>query len=340
VDLNLVWFMILGVLLAGYAVLDGFDLGVGMLHLLARDDAERRTFIATIGPIWDGNEVWLVTFGGALFAAFPEAYATVFSGFYIVFMLVLLALIGRAVSLDFRSKRKSAAWRKTWDVTFCVSSSLATLLFGVGVGNAMIGVPLTDRGIYAGGFFNLLNPYALAVGLLAVTLFLMHGAIFLHLKTSGALHQRIYHWMWRTYGMFVTMYLIVSLATWYAVPRALEPFAMYPAAWLVVAVNVAAVLSIPYALYRHWSGSAFVASCLSVCALVLLLGLTLYPNLVTSAPVPTNSLTIYNAASSQKTLQIMLIVAVIGMPFVLAYTAIIYWVFRGRVAVGSEDGYG
>ena len=145
-DLNLIWFVLLGVLLAGYAVLDGFDLGVGMLHLLARGDDERRTFIATIGPIWDGNEVWLVTFGGALFAAFPEAYATVFSGFYFVFMLVLLALIARAVSLDFRSKTESAAWRQTWDVVFCVSSTLATLLFGVGVGNAMIGVPLDRAG--------------------------------------------------------------------------------------------------------------------------------------------------------------------------------------------------
>ncbi len=160
-DLNLIWFMLLGVLLAGYAVLDGFDLGVGMLHLLARGDDERRTFIATIGPIWDGNEVWLVTFGGALFAAFPEAYATVFSGFYIVFMLVLLALIARAVSLDFRSKTESPVWRKTWDLVFFLSSMLATLLFGVGVGNAMIGVPLTERGIYAGGFFSLLNPYAI-----------------------------------------------------------------------------------------------------------------------------------------------------------------------------------
>ncbi len=177
-DLNLTWFILLGVLLAGYAVLDGFDLGVGMLHLLARDDDERRTFIAAIGPVWDGNEVWLVTFGGALFAAFPEAYATVFSGFYIVFMLVLLALIFRAVSVDFRSKTESAAWRKTWDIGFCLSSTLATLLFGVGVGNAMVGVPLNTRGIYEGGFWNLLNSYSLSVGLLAVTMFLMHGAIY------------------------------------------------------------------------------------------------------------------------------------------------------------------
>lgn len=337
-DLNLTWFLILGVLLAGYAVLDGFDLGVGMLHLLARSDDERRTFIATIGPIWDGNEVWLVTFGGALFAAFPEAYATIFSGFYAVFMLVLLSLITRAVSLDFRSKIESRRWRAMWDVAFCVSSSAATLLFGVGVGNAMIGVPLTERGFYDGGFFNLLNPYSLAVGLLAVALFLMHGSIFLHLKTKGKLHERIYPWMWRTYFGFLGMYLVVTVATWLAVPRAVEPFMNYPLAWLVVVANAVAVLGIPHALYRRQSGLAFLASSFTICALVLLLGLALFPNVVTSNPTIANSLTIYTAASSQKTLGIMLIVALIGMPFVLSYTSIIYWVFRGRVEI-SDDGY-
>jgi cytochrome bd ubiquinol oxidase subunit II len=336
-DLNLIWFVLLGVLLAGYAVLDGFDLGVGMLHLLARGDAERRTLIATIGPIWDGNEVWLVTFGGALFAAFPEAYATVFSGFYIVFMLVLLALISRAVSLDFRSKTESPAWRKTWDIVFSLSSTLATLLFGVGIGNAMVGVPLNERGIYAGGFFNLLNPYSILVGLLAIAMFLMHGAIYLHLKTTGELRDRIDRWMWRSYGLFVALYLTVTVATWFQVPRATAPFANYASAWLIVVINVLAVLSIPYALARGWSGRAFLASCSSVIALVMLVGLALFPNLVTSAPNPDNSLTIYSAASSQKTLGIMLIVAAIGMPFVIAYTTIIYWVFRGRVAVGSGD---
>jgi cytochrome d ubiquinol oxidase subunit II len=336
-DLNLIWFMLLGVLLAGYAVLDGFDLGVGMLHLLARGDDERRTFIATIGPIWDGNEVWLVTFGGALFAAFPEAYATVFSGFYVVFMLVLLALIARAVSLDFRSKTESPAWRKTWDVVFFLSSTLATLLFGVGVGNAMLGVPLTERGIYAGGFLGLLHPYAVSVGLLAVAMFLMHGSIYLHLKTTGKLRDRIDRWMWCSYGLFVAMYLVVTIATWLVIPRATAPFENYRCAWLVVVINVAAVLSIPYALSRHWSGRAFFASCLTVSALVLLLGLALFPNLVTSTPNPENSLTIYSAASSQKTLGIMLIVALMGMPFVIAYTSIIYWVFRGRVAIGGDE---
>jgi cytochrome d ubiquinol oxidase subunit II len=250
-------------------------------------------------------------------------------------MLVLLALIARAVALEFRSKTESAAWRQTWDVVFCAASTLATLLFGVGVGNAMIGVPLNERGIYTGGFFDLLNPYSLLVGLLALTMFLMHGSIYLHLKTTGELHARIGRWLGRTVAMFVLAYVLVSGATLWAIPRATAFFQTHPAAWLVVVLNMLAVATIPYALHRGWSGRAFFASCLTVCAFVLLLGLALFPNLVTSSPAPENSLTIYNAASSQKTLWIMLIIALLGMPFVVAYTSIIYWVFRGRVAVGE-----
>jgi cytochrome d ubiquinol oxidase subunit II len=334
-DLHLIWFVLLGVLLAGYAVLDGFDFGVGMLHLLARGDAERRAFVSTIGPVWDGNEVWLVTFGGALFAAFPEAYATIFSGFYWVFMLVLLALIARAVSLDFRSKIHSPAWRQTWDVVFCVSSTAATVLFGVGVGNAMVGVPLDSRGIYAAGFWHLLRPYPLMVGLLAVAMFVMHGAIFLHLKTTGELRERTYRWTRPAYIAFLLMYLVVTVATWLWIPRAIAPFQSNPWAWLVVVVNLVAVVSIPIALSRDRAGWAFIASCLTIIAFVLLLGLALFPNLVTSDPHPDNSLTIYNAASSPKTLGLMLVVAAIGMPFVVTYTAIIYWVFRHRVPTGE-----
>ena len=195
----------------------------------------------------------------------------------------------------------------------------------------------STRGIYAAGFFNLLGLYAITVGLLAVAMFAMHGAIFLHLKTTGELCERTYRWTWRTYGVFVLMYLVVTIATWLNVPRAMAPFQSNPLAWLVVAVNLAAVIGIPCALYLHRSGWAFMASCLSICAFILLLGLTLFPNLVTSQPNLENSLTIYNAASSQKTLSIMLVIAVIGMPFVLTYTAIIYWVFRGRVAHGETS---
>ncbi|HXV77331.1 MAG TPA: cytochrome d ubiquinol oxidase subunit II, partial [Candidatus Polarisedimenticolaceae bacterium] len=193
-DLHVVWFALLAVLLTGYAILDGFDLGVGILHPLARGDGERRLFVNAIGPLWDGNEVWLVTFGGALFAIFPEAYATIFSGFYLPFMLLLFALITRAVSLEFRGKLSSDRWRRLWDHGFFASSLTATLLFGVAVGNGMRGVPLNERGLYVGGLSDLVGPYQLLVGLLAVSLFAMHGAIYLFLKTEGAVQQRLGRW--------------------------------------------------------------------------------------------------------------------------------------------------
>ncbi len=337
-DLALLWFVLLGALLAGYAILDGFDLGVGMLHPAARGDRERSVLMSAIGPLWDGNEVWLVTFGGALFAAFPEAYATVFSGFYFVFMLVLLALILRAVSLEFRSKVGSPRWRAAWDGGFFGSSLLATVLFGAGVGNAVRGVPLDERGVYAGGFADLLNPYALGVGVLAVCLLLMHGSMYLALKTEGDLHRRVHGWMWRTFGCFLGAYLLVTIVTLVALPEATANFARWPWAWAVVVVNVLAVANIPRALHRRRDGEAFLSSCAVIAALVTLLGVALYPDLVASRPHPEHGLTVHEAASSPRTLAIMAVIAAIGMPFVIGYTAIVYWVFRGRVRP-ADHGY-
>jgi len=336
-DLQAFWFVLLGVLLAGYAILDGFDLGVGILHRIARGDLERRTMLNAIGPIWDGNEVWLVTFGGALFAAFPEAYATVFSGFYTAFMLLLFALIFRAASIEFRSKVHAPRWRAAWDAGFTVASLVATLLFGVAVGNAMYGVPLDGRGIYVGTFFDLLHPYALLCGLLAIALFSMHGAIYLYMKTEGALQERVHGWMWRSFGFFLVLYLFLTIATLVAVPHALHNFDAVPWAWLVVALNVLAVANIPRAIHLRRPRYAFVSSSATIAALVFLFGIALFPNLVTARQVE-NSLTIYNASSSEKTLEIMAFIAGLGMPFVLAYTAVIYWTFRGKVKV-EPHGY-
>src|SRR5436190_1985629 len=196
-DLNTLWFILLGVLLAGYAILDGFDLGVGILQPIGKTDEERRILLNSIGPIWDGNEVWLVTFGGAMFAAFPESYATAFSGFYNAFMSILFALILRAVSIDFRSKIQSQAWRRFWDYGFFVSSLLAAQLFGTAVWAAMNGIPLDERGIFTGRFLDQLGIYPLAVGVMTVAMFTMHGAIYLYLKTEGYLQRRVHDWMWR-----------------------------------------------------------------------------------------------------------------------------------------------
>lgn len=333
--LNLFWFVTLGILLAGYAILDGFDLGVGILHLGARKDRERRIFLNSIGPLWDGNEVWLVTFGGALFAAFPHAYATAFSGFYLAFMLVLFALISRAVSLEFRSKRDSARWRGFFDFMFFLSSTLATLLFGVAVGNCIAGVPIGADMEYAGTFFDLLRPYPLVVGVFAVSMFAMHGSIYLYLKTEGELQQRIHGWMWRTFGFFLVMYLLTTIISLVAVPNATRNFSEHPWVWTVVVLNVLAIANIPRAIHHSRPLYAFISSSCSIAAFVFLFGVALYPDLlVTSLPEGTN-IDIYNAASSQKTLGIMQIIAFVGMPFVLTYTVIIYWTFRGKVELGK-----
>ncbi|USO00398.1 MAG: cytochrome d ubiquinol oxidase subunit II [Phycisphaeraceae bacterium] len=329
--LSLIWFALLGVLLIGYTILDGFDLGVGILHPIARTDEDRRIMMNSIGPIWDGNEVWLVTFGGALFAAFPDAYATIFSGFYIAFMLLLLALICRAVSLEFRSKVTSRLWRGVWDTGFFASSFLAAFLFGVAGGNVMLGLPVDAEYVVHQSVFQQLSPYPLAVGGLTVLLFAMHGAIFLYLKTEGDLQQRVERWIWRAFGFFLIAYILITMFTLVAVPRATTNFKEHPWLWIVPVLNVLAIANIPRAMHLRRPGYAFLSSCATIAALALLLGVALFPNLVPSSIDPEHSLTVFNARSSEKTLKIMLTIAVIGMPCVLAYTTVIYWVFRGKV---------
>jgi cytochrome bd ubiquinol oxidase subunit II len=328
--LNVVWFILLGVLLAGYAILDGFDLGVGILHPLAKTDEERRLFIAAIGPVWDGNEVWLITFGGALFAAFPEAYATVFSGFYLVLMVLLFALIFRAISIEFRSKVAHQRWRRIWDWGFFGASLLAAFLFGAAVGNAMLGVPLDSRGVFIGGLLDLLGPYQILVGLLSVALLSMHGAIYLYLKTDGAVQDRLHNWVWHTWGLFLVFYMLTTMATLTMVPRATSNFERFPWALALVMMTVLAVANVPRAIFNRRYLQAFASSSLCILGLVSLLGLALFPNLVSARNDPHNSLTIINAASSQGTLKTMLIIACIGMPFVLTYTGVVYWTFRGK----------
>lgn len=334
-DLQVLWFVLLGVLLTGYAILDGFDLGVGIMHLFARDDRERRVLMNSIGPLWDGNEVWLVTFGGALFAAFPHAYATAFSAYYLAFMLLLFALISRAVSMEFRSKRETPSWRRFFDVAFCGASGLATLLFGVAVGNSMIGIPVGEDMEYVGGFFNLLSPFPVVVGLFSVSLFAMHGSIYLYLKTEGDLQKRIQGWMWRTFFVFLALFIATSIYAVAAVPSATYNFEHYPWAWIVVVLNVLAIANIPRAIHHGRPLYAFITSCCSIAAFVFLFMVALYPNLIVSSLNPDWSLTIRNASSSEKTLTIMAIIAAIGMPFVLTYTAVVYWVFRGKVEIGK-----
>jgi cytochrome d ubiquinol oxidase subunit II len=331
-DLNTVWFALVGVLFTGYVILDGFDLGVGVLHLFAvKRDEERRVFLNAIGPVWDGNEVWLVTGGGALFAAFPAVYATVFSGFYLAFMALLCALIFRAVAIEFRSKHPSPRWRAFWDAGFALGSLGSALLIGVAMGNIAWGVPLDARGEFAGSFLGLLNPYALLMGVTTVALFAMHGAIYLVLKTEGELEARVRRWVNPLIITFILCYVILTLATLYYVPHITGAFRREPWFFAVVIPVVLAIANIPREVNHGREFRAFLSSVTAMAGLMVIFGIGMYPHLVYSHPLPEHSLTAFNAASSRKTLGIMLTIALLGIPVVLAYSASIYWIFRGKV---------
>jgi cytochrome d ubiquinol oxidase subunit II len=337
-DLPTTWFLLIGVLLLGYAVLDGFDLGVGMLHfVLGRNAEERRMLMRTIGPVWDGNEVWLLTMGGALFAAFPLVYATVFSGFYLALMLLLLALIGRAVALEFRSHIDSPGWRTTWDVVFSVSSGVAALLLGVAVGNVVAGIPLSAAGQYEGGLVGLLNPMGLAVGVLSFILFATHGAIWLTIRTDGGLRQRARSVAAYGVALLAVAWAVVTALAWFGEPHVRDNFGT-PLAWLAPAAFVLAAAGTGVALWRGGGTPAFLASTVAIAALVATLGISLYPALVPDAAGGIG-LTIANAASSERSLGVMLVIALIGMPLVLAYTAWIYRRFWGPEPPDAEGGY-
>jgi cytochrome d ubiquinol oxidase subunit II len=328
----MLWFILLGVLLAGYAILDGFDLGAGILHLTARGDSERRVVINSVGPFWDGNEVWLITFGGAMFAAFPFAYATVFSGFYMALMLVLLTLILRAVSMEFRSKRPSPAWRSFWDGAFFLGSLLATLLFGVAAGNILIGIPINAEGNYVGTFFDLLRPFPVLMGLFTVTFAAMHGALYLNLKTEGELQNRMRGWLKKSFVCAAVCYILVTVYAFVSIPHA----AGWPWALCVPAILLFA--GILPAVSKNRPFFAFLFSSLIIAVLVFLFSFAMFPNIVISNISSDYNLNIANAASSAKTLGVMTIIAAVGVPIVLIYTVAIYRIFRGKVKI-TEHSY-
>jgi len=330
-DLNTIWFILVGVLFTGYAMLDGFDLGIGALHLFAKEDNERRILLNSIGPVWDGNEVWLVTGGGALFAAFPPVYATVFSGFYFAFMLLLVSLIFRAVAIEFRSKQPMGWWRQMWDISFAGGSVLSSLLIGVAMGNIAWGVPVDANGEFAGTFLGLLRPYPLLIGVTTVALFMMHGAIYGVMKTEGAFHNKLRGWAMNAIIFFVITAATTTMATLLYVPHMAARVHDNPWLFSLVLANMLAIANIPREFHRRNDGMAFISSCAVMITLMALFGIDQYPYMVYSWPQPENSLTIYNSASSPKTLGNMLIIAAIGVPVVITYTICVYRIFHGKV---------
>jgi cytochrome d ubiquinol oxidase subunit II len=337
-DLNTVWFLLISVLITGYALLDGFDLGVGILHLFSRDDRERRIHLNAIGPVWDGNEVWLLTAGGAMFAAFPIVYATVFSGFYLAFMLLLLALIFRAVSLEFRHQVDHPTWRRVWDWGFGLGSLVPALLYGVAVGNVLRGLPILQDGSLRISLLGLLNPYSLLLGILGLVMFIMHGATYLALKSDGALLERSNRAARGSWIGFVILYALSTLATYLTAPYLFEGVMGNPLTWLFFLLLLASIIILPLALRATRQAWTFLASGGCIVGVIGLAGVSLYRRLVPSSIDLAYSLTIYNASSTPRTLSTMLIIALIGMPIVIGYSIYIYRTFRGKVVL-TEDSY-
>lgn len=337
IDLNTTWFLLIGILIVGYAILDGFDLGVGVLSLFARNNTEKRIYLNAIGPVWDGNEVWLLTAGGALFAAFPIVYATVFSGFYLAFMLLLAALIFRAVSLEFRNKVDSPGWQRLWDWSFGLGSLLPSILFGVTVGNILKGIPIDENGLFTGSFPGLLNPYSILVGVLSLVMFMMHGALYMTLKTDGELRGRMAKWGYGTWIGFVALYFLATLYTFFEAGYLFEGVLSNLLFWILFIVLLGSIVFIPITLKAGRYFRAFLSSSLTITCIIGLAAVSIFPKIVSSSIDPGYSLTIYNASSTPRTLTVMLIIALIGMPIVIGYTAYIYRVFKGKTVITEES---
>ncbi len=330
--LQVTWFMLIGVLLTGYAILDGFDLGVGFWHLFTKKEKHRQANLRSVGPVWDGNEVWLLTGGGAIFAAFPPVYACVFSGFYLAMMLVLLGLIFRAVSIEFRHQLDSRSWKRKWDLAFGLGSVLPALLYGVALGNVVRGLELDATGNYTAGFFALLNPYALLVGLTGLAMFVTHGGIWIAGKTSGQQNEQARAWASRSWVAWLVLFLVVS---GWSLAAHVQGSIVLPLAAALVAL--AAMVVARHAVGVGNTRRAFAASSLAIAGHLGAAGATLFPNMVPATNDPSLSLTIWNASSSQNTLTVMTVLAVLGMPIVLGYTAWVYRMFSGKVDLEGEE---
>ncbi len=337
-SLQFTWFSAFVILVTGYAILDGFDLGVGMLHLFSKKDQERRLMLNSIGPVWDGNEVWLVTAGGALFAGFPDVYATLCSAFYVPIMLLLTGLIFRAVAIEVRSKAPMAWWRWTWDVLFSFASLVIAFGLGIVMGNLIRGIPLDAEKEFAGTFFDLIDPYSLLIGVMTTALFFMHGAIYILMKTEGELHDKMRKWVNPAIIAFIMCYATATMATLIYMPHMVEAVKTRPAFFLIGLLNMLAIANIPREIHHGRDGRAFLSSCANILFLMMLYGLGTFPNAVRAINDPEHlSLTIFNSSSSLATLEILHIIALIGVPMVIAYTVAIYWIFHGKVKLDSSS---
>ena len=335
--LQTLWFILIAVLWIGFFFLEGFDYGVGiLLPFLGKDDQERRRIINTIGPFWDGNEVWLITAGGAMFAAFPDWYATLFSGFYLALVLMLLALIARGVAFEFRSKDRRPAWRKTWDGMIFFGSLVPAILWGIAMGNLIRCVPTAATMTYTGSFWTLLNPFALLCGLTSVLIFTMHGAIFLSLKTEDVIEARATTTARRLWPYALASFIITVVVGLLATNIFDETTIVHI---VLLLITVAALVAAGWYMTRHRTKSAFIATGILIASSTITLFAKLYPRVMISSLNPDWSLTIYNASSGSYTLKVMSVVALIFVPIVLLYQGWSYYVFRERIGRESKLEY-
>ena len=338
VSLQIIWYLVIVLSLVCYSMLDGFDLGVGAMHLFARKDEHRRIFLNAIGPVWDGNEVWLVIVGGALFAGFPDVYATVFSVFYVPTMILLAGLIFRAAAIEFRSKNESRTWRSIWDGVFCISSIVVGFTCGVMLANLVQGIPLNENMEFVGSISEFFNTYTISIGITVVALFSMHGAVYLLMKTEGELHSALRKWVLPTMIFFGACYLEITILTFKNHPHMIERIISNPLLIIIPLLALLAIINIPLQIKRKNDGWAFLSSCLSIALLLTLFGLGTFPIMVRSTINPAElSLTLYNSSSSALTLKLLLFIVIIGVPLVLAYGYYIYHIFRGKVKIDKHS---
>ncbi|MDB4583248.1 cytochrome d ubiquinol oxidase subunit II [Draconibacterium sp.] len=332
------WFLVVGGLFSGYSVLDGFDFGAGAWHLFFRKEESRRIAINAVGPVWDGNEVWLVIGGGALFAGFPIMYATLFSSLYIPFIIFLVFIIFRAVAIEFRGKEKMLWWRKTWDICYSLSSIMLAFLLGVVLGNVLQGIAIGENYEYQGkGLFEFFNLYSVLTGASSLFLLMTHGAIYLLLKTEGKLYARLTLLVKRGIVLFVVTFGITTLYTLLYIPHLSDKFKGNPELFIFPLAAFLSIANIPRLASKKRFLLAFLFSTFTICLLFALVAIELYPILLLSTVDSTFNITIYNAASSQKSLKIMLAMVIIGAPLVLSYTIFVYRTFKGKVKLDEHS---
>ncbi len=332
-----IWFLLAGVFLVGYALTDGFDLGTGMLTIFTNKDENRKVLYNAVAPVWDGNEVWLIAGGGMLFAAFPVVYAASFSGFYLAILIVLWALIGRAVAFEYRNKKSSKTWRNIWDWIYWIGNFVPALLFGVAVGNAVIGVPIDQKGVFHGTFFTLLRPAPLLMGVVGVFMFLMHGTAYLLRKTEGEVFEMAKKFAYISFFGYIGTLIITDFILVIVAPELYNNYFKYPIFWIAPIILIAGLILYFKNLINQNYDKVIYGSTLVSLGTVLTIALASYPVLIRSTIDPKYNLTIWNSASSHLTLTVMLIATLIFMPMVITYTIYVYRVFKGKVS--SEGGY-